>query len=58
MDDVRIARMMREVHNSPPLRFLDDIAALKQLVAKLVLAVGETRDDHERTSRAAPGAAD
>lgn len=36
MNNVRIERMLRELHAGPPLRFFEDIFALRDIVAGLV----------------------
>ncbi len=40
MNNVRIERMLRELHAGPPLRFFEDVFALRDIVAGLV---GEMR---------------
>lgn len=43
MNEVRVQRMLRELHASPPLRFFEDIFALRDIVAGLV---AEIRKSH------------
>lgn len=43
MNNVRVERMLRELHAGPPLRFFEDIFALRDIVAGLV---GEIRKTH------------
>ncbi|HSN21014.1 MAG TPA: hypothetical protein VLS49_10060 [Usitatibacter sp.] len=39
MNNVRIERMLRELHAGPPLRFLEDLFALREIVARLVAGI-------------------
>ena len=43
MNEVRVQRMLRELHAGPPLRFFEDIFALRDIVAGLL---GEMRKTH------------
>ena len=43
MNNVRVERMLRELHAGPPLRFFEDIFALRDIVASLL---GEMRKTH------------
>ncbi|HSN22523.1 MAG TPA: hypothetical protein VLS49_17695, partial [Usitatibacter sp.] len=39
MNNVRIERMLRELHAGPPLRFFEDLFALREIVARLVAGI-------------------
>lgn len=56
MNNVRIERMLRELHNEPPLRFFEDLFALKDLVAKRIAELRQSRKAEEaREGLRAPG---
>ncbi|HUI99291.1 MAG TPA: hypothetical protein VLY46_03605 [Usitatibacter sp.] len=42
MNEVRVQRMLRELHAGPPLRFFEDIFALRDIVAGLVAEIRKT----------------
>ncbi|HXS51949.1 MAG TPA: hypothetical protein VN782_05405 [Usitatibacter sp.] len=42
MNNARIERMLRELHAGPPLRFFEDIFALRDIVASLVTEIRNT----------------
>jgi hypothetical protein len=50
MNNARVERMLRELHAGPPLRFFEDIFALKGIVSSLLEELGEART-REETSR-------
>ncbi len=55
MNNVRIERMLRELHAGPPLRFFEDIFALRDIVAGLVAEFRKPHDAAEsRTEIARP----
>ena len=39
MNNVRVERMLRELHAGPPLRFFEDIFALRDIVAGLLAEI-------------------
>ena len=39
MNNVRIERMLRELHAGPPLRFFEDLFALRDIVAGLMAEI-------------------
>jgi hypothetical protein len=41
MNNVRVERMLRELHAGPPLRFFEDIFALRDIVAGLLAGIRE-----------------
>lgn len=43
MNNVRIERMLRELHAGPPLRFFEDIFALRDIVAELAAELRKPR---------------
>jgi hypothetical protein len=47
MRNARIDRMLRELHAGPPLRFLEDIFSLTEIVSTQVNAIRETREDEK-----------
>ena len=47
MNNARIDRMLRELHAGPPLRFLEDIFSLRDIVAGLIAEMGEARKADE-----------
>jgi hypothetical protein len=44
MNNVRIERMLRELHAGPPLGFFEDIFALRDIVASLMAEIREPGD--------------
>ena len=48
MNNVRVERMLRELHAGPPLRFLEDLFSLKEIVANQMKALRERRKGEEQ----------
>jgi len=57
MNNVRIERMLRELHAGPPLRFFEDIFALRDIVAGLVAEMRISSNDEARPEMLVPQAA-
>ena len=53
MNNVRVERMLRELHAGPPLRFFEDIFALKEIVSNLLEELGEARTREEASRQMA-----
>ena len=49
MNNRRVERMLRELHAGPPLRFLEDIFALKEIVEHQVAALRKARKEEQAT---------
>jgi hypothetical protein len=47
MNNARVERMLRELHAGPPLRFLEDIFSLKEIVTNLIAELGEVHAKEE-----------
>lgn len=47
MKNVRIERMLRELHAGPPLRFFEDIFALRDIVSGLIAGMNAPRAHEE-----------
>lgn len=43
MNNVRVERMLRELHAGPPLRFLEDMFALRDIVTSVVARMRNRR---------------
>lgn len=55
MNNVRIERMLRELHAGPPLRFFEDIFALRAIVSGLFAEMRASRGLEEaKAERVAP----
>ena len=48
MNNVRVERMLRELHAGPPLRFLEDLFSLTEIVAKQMAALRAARRPKEQ----------
>ena len=53
MNNVRVERMLRELHAGPPLRFFEDIFALRDIVAGLVAEIRRNHVPGEGTAEIA-----
>ena len=45
MNNVRIERMLRELHAGPPLRFFEDLFALRDIIASVIAQMRNRRID-------------
>ena len=57
MKNARIDRMLRELHAGPPLRFLEDIFSLTEIVSTQVNAIREASEDEKTAPLHAPALA-
>ena len=57
MKNARIDRMLRELHAGPPLRFLEDIFSLTEIVSTQVNAMREAGDEEKSAPMGAPALA-
>jgi hypothetical protein len=57
MKNARIDRMLRELHAGPPLRFLEDIFSVSEIVSKQMNAIREASRDEKSASLGAPALA-
>jgi hypothetical protein len=47
MKNARIDRMLRELHAGPPLRFLEDVFSLTEIVSNQVAAIREASEEDQ-----------
>ena len=57
MKNARIDRMLRELHAGPPLRFLEDIFSLTEIVSTQVNAMREANEEQKSAPLGAPALA-
>ena len=57
MKNARIDRMLRELHAGPPLRFLEDIFSLTEIVSTQVNAIREGSENEQSAPLGAPALA-
>jgi len=57
MKNARIDRMLRELHAGPPLRFLEDIFSLTEIVSTQVNAMREANVEEQSAPMGAPALA-
>jgi len=57
MKNARIDRMLRELHAGPPLRFLEDIFSLTEIVSTQVNAMREASVEEQSAPMGAPALA-
>ena len=57
MKNARIERMLRELHAGPPLRFLEDVFSLTEIVSTQVAAMRETSEEEKSAPLGAPALA-
>ena len=57
MKNARIDRMLRELHAGPPLRFLEDIFSLTEIVSTQVSAMREASGEEASAAMGAPALA-
>lgn len=57
MKNARIERMLRELHAGPPLRFLEDVFSLTEIVSTQVAAIREASEQEKPAPLGAPALA-